>query len=422
MFNIHAYKNRAPSPINRNGATPAKARGRGLSVGDTLRQRQELPPFEEPIVDVPEIPDRYRHERNDSVSSYRYGGHGGHAGPSTAANVHQSTLRQEQVGDASRIYHHGRNTSASSSKASQQVSSPERGRTLQKKHNLPWHELDDGLPPVAQSTEKSNVTTMSDFINVGNAATSSGARSMSRHKSPPKAATAMSTDGKGKRRPEPLDLQDTRRYAALVGPHANIHPVHHPIHHPLTPMKAEHRQVMEDGSSSVYTPTPLAPSHDDAADSPPRAPHNPQMVGVNILQRYSEWRNTAPESNAAANGSTERHNSTMGTPNATDQALQGPSAAKSSGAMPLSSPVDFNAPPFTPLTPFIMGGNVRKASKTMIGEKGWLEDTAARAVKKPERQKNTTGFFDNVKKTARKIVRIHCSHLLAPKLTLLRLR
>ncbi|XXG97569.1 hypothetical protein Hte_003874 [Hypoxylon texense] len=412
---------------NRNVPTPGKTRGRGLSVGDALREQQELPPFEEPLDDVPAIPEHYLHERNDSVSSYIYGG------PSAAAAAQQEALRQEQSylsqqealrqeqsyisqgqsgGVASRTYRHDRNTSASSSRAPQQGPIPERGRTLQKKQDPSKHEVDEGLSPVSERGDVSDITTMSDFIHLRNGA--SGARSMSRHKSPPKAAT---TGRKGKNRPEPLDLKDVRRYAALVGPHANIHPVHHPV----TPMQAEYGRVLEDGSSvyddapnvqsndvydaepnaqsnDVYDATPKAQSNDD---SPIREPHNRELAGVSVLERYSEWRNNAPISSAAVNGSMEPR-SNIETPNAPIQAEQGPSPAKAKGAMLLPTPVELNAPPFTPLTPFIEGGNARKVSKTMIGENGWLENTAAGAVKKPERQKSSS-FFGNVKKTARKI-------------------
>lgn len=269
---------------------------------------------------------------------------------------------------------------------------PERGRTLQQQPNIMWN------GPEANGSNDSDVTTMSEIIKMGNAR-AGGARSMSRHKSPPKAATAMPP----KPRPEPLNLKDARRYAALVGAHMNIHPVHHPV----TPQQAQLRHVLEDGTSSIYDATPLGPPN-GFAGSPQHVAHNPDLVGVNILKRYSEWRVNTDVANAPANyptskSSPERRN-TVATPRFADQGFAGPSMSKSNGALPQPSPAwDSDMPPFTPLTPFIMGGNVRKASKTLIGEKGWLEDTAAGAgsAKKPQRQK--TGFF---KKTARKIVRV----------------
>ncbi|KAI1766891.1 hypothetical protein GGR53DRAFT_183271 [Hypoxylon sp. FL1150] len=355
------------------------------------------------------------------MSGHQYGGH---AGPSTAniqeptfreelalLKQEQSYLHQEQADALATLYHHGRNMSASSSKAHQQATPP-RGRTAHRQPDIMWND------PAAK-TDQSDMTTMSDVINMGNPR-ESAARSMSRHKSPPKPATTMPP----KPRPEPLNLADARRYAALVGTHMNIHPVHHPI----SPQKAEHRQVLDDGTSSIYDATPLGP-RDGPAGSPQHVPHNPEMAGVNILKRYSEWRYTtdaanAVAANAAANdyslskSSPERRN-TIATPR---EAVRTFGMSKSNGAMPQPSSAmlqpspawDPNMPPFTPLTPFIMGGHVRKASKTLIGENGWLEDTAERTVKKPERQKNT-GFFGNVKKTARKIAEMTEFKPSAPK-------
>ncbi|KAI1825153.1 hypothetical protein F4861DRAFT_206952 [Xylaria intraflava] len=69
--------------------------------------------------------------------------------------------------------------------------------------------------------------------------------------------------------------------------------------------------------------------------------------------------------------------------------------------MDMSSPV-------TPLTPFIMNAigapaGAQGGQKTLFGEKGWLEDTAASAEKKPKAEK-TNSFMESIKRKAREIV------------------
>ncbi|KAI0485867.1 hypothetical protein F4859DRAFT_398542 [Xylaria cf. heliscus] len=65
------------------------------------------------------------------------------------------------------------------------------------------------------------------------------------------------------------------------------------------------------------------------------------------------------------------------------------------------------SPPFTPLTPFIMKATgapagVEGGSKTLFGEHGWLEDTAASGTTKPKTEK-AGGFMENLKRKAREI-------------------
>ncbi|KAI0876363.1 hypothetical protein GGS24DRAFT_238596 [Hypoxylon argillaceum] len=66
------------------------------------------------------------------------------------------------------------------------------------------------------------------------------------------------------------------------------------------------------------------------------------------------------------------------------------------------------SPPFSPLTPFIMKASgapagVEGGAKTLFGEHGWLEDTAASGTTKPKMEK--TGFLESLKRKAREIVR-----------------
>ena len=65
--------------------------------------------------------------------------------------------------------------------------------------------------------------------------------------------------------------------------------------------------------------------------------------------------------------------------------------------------------PFTPLTPFIMRvsgapAGVEQGPKTLFGEHGWLEDTAASESRKPKMEK-TGRFMESLKRRAREIVR-----------------
>ncbi|KAI0402971.1 hypothetical protein F4802DRAFT_326368 [Xylaria palmicola] len=75
------------------------------------------------------------------------------------------------------------------------------------------------------------------------------------------------------------------------------------------------------------------------------------------------------------------------------------------------------SPPFTPLTPFIMGASgapagVERGSKTLFGQHGWLEDTAASGAARPKAEK-MSGFLESLKRKAREIVRDAASfHLL----------
>jgi hypothetical protein len=78
-------------------------------------------------------------------------------------------------------------------------------------------------------------------------------------------------------------------------------------------------------------------------------------------------------------------------------------------AMPPRIGTETISPPFTPLTPFIMRASgapagVERGAKTLFGEHGWLEDTAASGTAKPKMEK-MGGFLEGLKRKAREIVR-----------------
>ncbi|KAI0106984.1 hypothetical protein GGR51DRAFT_559669 [Nemania sp. FL0031] len=79
------------------------------------------------------------------------------------------------------------------------------------------------------------------------------------------------------------------------------------------------------------------------------------------------------------------------------------SRASYNGAME----AEMTSPPFTPLTPFIMKATgapegAGAGAKTLFGENGWLEDTAASGTKKPKTEK-VGGFLESLKRKAREI-------------------
>ncbi|OTA65134.1 hypothetical protein K449DRAFT_420859 [Hypoxylon sp. EC38] len=323
-----------------------------------------------------------------------------------------SYSQQDMPGAVPAYYNHGRDNSFTSSRTYQQLgraSSPERGRSLQKRYEFQSSDSDNALSPVFEGgmdNRQSHITTMTDIMNGDQGESSQRARSMSRHKSPPKPVGYTSTQQKEKHRPPPLDLRDAHRYRAVAIANANIQPIHNPI----SPTESEMAQAFEGGSPSVYTDGTEFPSYNEA---PRRAPEKSEMGRVNILRGYNDWRENQPAgAPVAMNGylyskGTKEHGDTPEKPNRSGQVSQGQPTKE---AMPRPSVVDENpkeleepdAPPFTPLTPYLM--NTRVATKTLFGEKGWLEDTASQG-KKPESKKSTS-FMGNVKKTARKLAEI----------------
>ncbi|KAI1126569.1 hypothetical protein F5Y10DRAFT_293695 [Nemania abortiva] len=82
-------------------------------------------------------------------------------------------------------------------------------------------------------------------------------------------------------------------------------------------------------------------------------------------------------------------------------------ASHNGNHMPLQTETEMQSPPFTPLTPFIMKvtgapAGVERGAKTLFGEHGWLEDTAASGMAKPKVEK-AGGFLENLKRKAREI-------------------
>ncbi|KAI3317598.1 hypothetical protein HD806DRAFT_364562 [Xylariaceae sp. AK1471] len=88
-----------------------------------------------------------------------------------------------------------------------------------------------------------------------------------------------------------------------------------------------------------------------------------------------------------------------------DQEWGGP---KSVSMSDVASRMEIPPSPYTPLTPFIMKATgapsfVGGGSKTLFGDHGWLEDTAASGPKKPKVEKKG-GFMESLKQKAREFV------------------
>ncbi|KAL7624479.1 hypothetical protein AAE478_006044 [Parahypoxylon ruwenzoriense] len=326
----------------------------------------------------------------------------------------QSRYRQELPNSMPQGPNHSRNNSVSSFQTHQQRANPYslgKGRQLTRKYEFQSSDSDDALSPVPESAMKaqhSPITTMTDIIDRSKQESLPGApKSVPHYVSPPEPAASAWVEEK--RRPEPLDLRNAKRFGKMVGMHTNIQVVHVPT----TPQVAERRYVLDDGSSSLYTDSARFP--DEPYDSPLLIPKKSELRAGNILQGYKNWReqNASGGQPAGANGQarsksvSETHNHPDDAPSTGEEPFQGLSPSKSNPGLPKSTTLgkihaEYDAPPFTPLTQWALTGNTRKAQKTLFGEKGWLEDTAAQDMKKPELQKNAS-FFDSVKKKARKL-------------------
>ncbi|KAI2467665.1 hypothetical protein F4781DRAFT_423189 [Annulohypoxylon bovei var. microspora] len=321
-------------------------------------------------------------------------------------------------------YSHSRNNSVSASQAyPQQLSrqpTPEQGRTLQKTYEFQSNESDKGLTPVLETTMENRLPhamTMNDIINGRDTESRGRSRSMSRHKSPLKPAASVSAQPRDRRRPAPLDLDETNRYGVVVRSVSSLQPTHNHVYS-LEPEKGQTvgqavGRAVANRSSSVYMDDTPLPFYDEPSPSPLYVPTKDEMRGraTSILQGYNVWKEENDQASVGDPvGAMERTRSTpaieQGYPTetlqASDRVSQGPSH---DGVTSCASPVDegrkeLEAPPFTPLTPYLM--HTRMGSKTMIGNKGWLEDTASQ-TKKPVVKKKDASFIGTVKKTARRI-------------------
>jgi len=264
---------------------------------------------------------------------------------------------------------------------------------------------------------------------------------------------------KAKRRPQPLDLQDPA-FLGMVSRHTQRYEVQH------IPIQSSRAEVFQTRtpyeSSSVYSDEDTGGEYVIS-----RLQHKETTErSVNFLEAYSQWREGLNPRRTASQGSIHIRVPTAeedtflanreqalrqlsgesGHDVRTDAVVSPPGLARSAtmrhapgqghdvaGASentegkdneeqgirksatmndvpPRRSSMRLAVPtsPFTPLTPFIMRAsgapaNVQGGTKTLFGEKGWLEDTAGASHKKPKAEK-TSGFMESLKRMAREFV------------------
>jgi hypothetical protein len=265
---------------------------------------------------------------------------------------------------------------------------------------------------------------------------------------------------KTKRRPQPLDLQDPA-FLGMVSRHTQRYEVQH------IPIQSSRAEVFQFQTHAPYESSSMYSDEDTGGEYViSRLQHKETTErSVNFLEAYSQWREalnprrtasqgsihirvpTAEEdtflanreqalrqlsgepghdlrtdpvmSSGRARSATMRHTPGQGhevagaSQSAEDQYNEEPGIRKSAtmnDVPPRRSSLRLAVPssPFTPLTPFIMRAsgapaNVQGGTKTLFGERGWLEDTAGASQKKPKTEK-TSGFMGSLKRMAREFV------------------
>ncbi|KAG7294387.1 hypothetical protein NEMBOFW57_004458 [Staphylotrichum longicolle] len=179
--------------------------------------------------------------------------------------------------------------------------------------------------------------------------------------------------------PTPINTDIARAHARLaalqVGKHAVI--VHNPPERESSPARQPSQYAVVDDSSSYYSQDSEGQRYPSCI-SPLRIHKESEPKHLSILKEY-----------------TEKKNSVRGSDKESEQFEHHGFADEESSAAELA---------YTPLAPFLPHGvpTVRKASKTLIGEGGWLENTS-----KPEPNTSPTrggGFLGNLVKKAKEII------------------
>ncbi|XDG02859.1 hypothetical protein ABKA04_002474 [Annulohypoxylon sp. FPYF3050] len=284
---------------------------------------------------------------------------------------------------------------------------PDRGRKREKAYELQPEDGDKALSPVAETTTSlffPRSTTMNDMTTRRDNKSRDNSRSVSRHKSP---EPSSSVGAQARHRPTPLDIDETNRYKSA---HNNIRVMQNPIPSP----ELEQGQNVQNApkfpqyrSSSVYMDDTPLPYYNEPSPSPLYVPAKNQMVGRanSILQGYAAWKGDNLNVGSPMSGRFPHSQSTpaleQGHPSEMMHAGDRVSLGHSNEGTPLKSRFKEDVTPlFTPLTPYLM--HTRMRTKTMIGNKGWLEDTAEQE-KKSVVKKEGFGIVGAFKKTARKI-------------------
>lgn len=276
----------------------------------------------------------------------------------------------------------------------------------------------------------SATTTLSSFIEHARGRGHFRAQSESPNKGRSRARSPFvpsSAERKVRRRPTPLNLQDARKYGEEVSHRKGNRIVHVPL---TTPTDPQHHQGNDDGSSSVYT-------DNSPFDGAP--PISPLRINkrINVLQSYKDWRDVntsqakAPvaqlkspiEFRPSRSKSVNQASGRLDTLSATTYEPQPVPPTANGGQHGLvksatvhdlkggqQQPNTAQTGQFTPLTPWLVESeHKRKASKTLFGNKGWLDDTDGEKKTDQPAQKPSS-FFDGIKKKAREFVSISRRH------------
>ncbi|RYP28308.1 hypothetical protein DL767_007268 [Monosporascus sp. MG133] len=269
----------------------------------------------------------------------------------------------------------------------------------------------------------SHMTTMTNFIEPSNASSSQ------------KPSLPTRSKAKGKTRPPNIDVVAAERYAKHMDRKKDIQWEHIP----RSPEEARlFDAVMGDDNSSVYsnelsTAFPdsamISPLHiptiasmqrqrDDTGMQRERDDTGMQRERDDILEDYSRWQQSqnGPNGSQAGAGDPARSQSRSEPPHPPQQedAKADPpmpnesQAASETQGIPKAPTINEiqavrETEPYTPLTPWLeREGRVRKGTKTIVGDNGWLENAAIEGQKKPTPKK--PGFIDSMKKWGRDFI------------------
>jgi hypothetical protein len=163
--------------------------------------------------------------------------------------------------------------------------------------------------------------------------------------------------------------------------------VHNPPERASSPVRQPSQYPVADDSSSYYSQESKNGDRYPSCISPLRIQKSDEPKHLSILQAYTET--AYSETKTSARGSdkaseVEQQQAVM------DEASSGAELA------------------YTPLAPFIpqgAGPSVRKASKTLIGEGGWLENTSKPEPAAASPTRASGGFLGNLVKRAKEMVR-----------------
>lgn len=224
-----------------------------------------------------------------------------------------------------------------------------------------------------------------------------------------------------KKRPAPLDLTYAIKFGENVQRRKGMEAVHNPVPAPLGEVQYGYASTDGGPSSSVYS-----------SDSPRDGKVIP--VPLHILESYNAWKEAnSPrvrpdgaklEMNMDAVIQPDNENAIL--TSGDEMVSPGDATCASLPAKPVTQQskdtvaksVTFNDLPkdpetgktdnFTPLTPWLLGGaGLRKATKVLFGNHGWLQDTAEdkpKLVATNTQAQKPTGFFVGLKKLARDLV------------------